>query len=384
MDQDQQRIIILTGAYDDQHLRTRTDDPVVCTSAGKRLMLYRAITAAAGSPPLLLSPQPRGRGKSISLPAVSSQFGEFQQLFSRASGIRKVRYFADMVRYLGHVHRHTRNGDILIVDNYELIYILAIYYCRILGRSNHILLEYEDGKHAIDHGLPKLISGLAERIGRCLVQGAILATPSLGERLPPEIPKVPVPGILRPDIIFNPAPPSGEPVSFLYSGSLDVERGVPLLMDYLESSHICDNTAYHITGQGHFGDRFRRLMERHPGKIHFHGCVSEAELARIRSECHFGLNLQSSTNPISQVTFPSKTFDYMNSGLQVVSTRAALVETVLGATAIYLQSETVEDLANAIQTATLTLSADIGATADPSIGNYTFDGTVKRLGILFV
>lgn len=59
MQQDQQRIVILTGAYDDQHLRTRMDDPVVCTSAGKRLMLYRAITAAAGSPPLLLSPQPR-------------------------------------------------------------------------------------------------------------------------------------------------------------------------------------------------------------------------------------------------------------------------------------------------------------------------------------
>lgn len=379
MNHDQQRIVFLTGAYDDQHLRTRTDQPVVCTSAGKRLMLYRAITEAAGSPPLLLSPQPRGRGKAIPLPAVESQFGEFKQLFSRASGIRKVRFVADMIRYIGHVYRNTRNGDILIFDNYELIYVLAIYGCRILGRTNRVLLEYEDGKHAIDRGYPKLISGLAEKIGRRLVQGAILATPTLGDRLPQNLPKVVVPGILRPDIVFNPPPSSDEPVHFIYSGSLDVERGVPLLLDYLESSVIVENTVYHITGQGHYGERFLRLMERRPGKIQFYGCVSEQELARIRRCCHFGLNLQSSSNPISSVTFPSKTFDYMNAGLRLVSTRAARVEEVLGGTAIYLATENIDGLAGAIHRASITVASFDGGMTLSSMENYSLAGTIRRL-----
>ena len=183
MKTDTQRLIILTGAYDDHHLRTRSDEPPLCTSAGKRVMLYRAIAEAVGFAPILLSPQPRGRVNSVALPAVESHFGEFKQLFSPASGIRKVRFLVDIGRYIRHVHLNTRNGDTFIFDNYELIYVLAIYYCRLRGRSNRIIFDYEDGKHVIDRGYPKLISGLAEKIGRRLVQAAILATPSLGDRL---------------------------------------------------------------------------------------------------------------------------------------------------------------------------------------------------------
>ena len=379
MKPDPQRLIILTGAYDDHHLRTRSDKPALCTSSGKRLMLYRAISEAAGQAPLLLSPQPRGTTNCISLPAVESQFGEFQQLFAPASGTRKVRYLVDIIRYIEHVHRNSRNGDTLIFDNYELIYILAIYYCRLRGRSNRILLEYEDGKHVIDRGYPKLISGLAEKIGRRLVQAAILATPSLGERLPPEIPKVLIPGILRTDWRFKPAPASGQPVSFLYSGSLDVERGVPLLLDYLASNCVSADTVYHITGRGHYRELFLNLMELHPGKIHFHGSVSEEALAQIRSSCHFGLNLQSSTSPISQVTYPSKTFDYLNAGIRVISTKAAGVEDILGSAAIYLNFETVEGLADAVARACESIRSEQAMDMGKALNDYSFQGTVLRL-----
>ena len=379
MNHDSARYIILTGVYDDHYLETRNDKPALCTSAGKRLMLYRAIADAAGISPLLLSPQPRGRGKTIPLPAVESQFGEFKQLFSRASGIRKVRYFVDMVRYVGHVYRYTRNGDILIFDNYELIYVLAIYACRILGRSNGVILEYEDGKHAIDRGYPKLISGLAEKIGRRLVRGAILATPSLGDRLPRHVPKIVIPGILRPDIVFNPPPTRDKPILFIYSGSLDVERGIPLLLDYLESSLIVENTVYHITGQGNYKNRFLRLMERYPGKIYFHGCVSEEELDRIRRLCHYGLNLQSSSNPISGVTYPSKTFDYLNAGIRVISTKAAGVPEVFEGNAIYLESEIISGLADAIIRAKVAAAFVEPKVNDTFMNTYTLKGTIIRL-----
>ena len=301
------RIIILTGVTDDNYRSQRTDNPIVSTSAGKRILLYRAIESAAGAAPLLLSPHPRGRGRPSALPAMESNFDRFTQRFSRASGIRKVRFFLDLLHYASHVHRNTKNGDVLIMDNYELIYVLAIYYLRLRGRRNRIVLEYEDGKHLIDKGWIGWLSGLAEFLGKRLVGGAIVAAPALVERLPGGIPVEIVPGILGEDIRMNPLPIDGSPIRFIYSGSLDFERGVPLLLDYLESGQMAENAVFHVTGQGHFVKRFEGLAERHPGKIVFHGCVSREELGRIQQSCHFGLNLQISDNPISQVTYPSKT-----------------------------------------------------------------------------
>ncbi|MFM7181442.1 MAG: glycosyltransferase [Verrucomicrobiales bacterium] len=378
------RIVILTGAYDDQYLRTRTDDPAICISAGKRVMLYRAFAEATGAELILVSPQPKGRGRPHALPAVESRFDRFAQRFSRSSGIRKIRYFADFWHYARHVARHVRDGDVLIFDNYELIYILALRYCRLLGRKNRVVLEYEDGKHLIDKGFYLMISRLAEWLGRPLVQAAILATPTLAERLPLGTPTTSVPGILRDDLVFHPLPRQGEPVLFLYSGSIDYERGGPLLLEYLEAGYFPPNAVFHITGQGHFTDRLAVLASKHPGVIHFHGIVSQEELARIRSICHFGLNLQSSANPISRVTYPSKTFDYLNAGIRVISTRAAGVPEVLGEGGIYLAAENLQGLKDAIQNAVNQRESERDQVCQQdALKRLTFRGSITRLQSLF-
>jgi hypothetical protein len=383
MGQGSPNLFILTGAYDDQYLRTRKDRVHVCTSAGKRITLYRAIEQAAGKPVVLLSPQPRGDETPQSLPANTSRFGSQVQLFAKASGVRKIRFALDMLYYARHVAKHTRSGDVFIVDNYELIYVLAIQYCRLLGRRNRIILEYEDGKHLIDKGIWRRMSGLAEWRARPWLEGAILATPTLGERLPPEIPKVLVPGILREEIVFNPPPAPGRPVAFLYSGSLDVERGGPLLLSYLEEGKFPSDFEIHITGQGHFTDRLLAVQHRFPKIVHFHGTVSQEELARIRSLCHFGLNLQSSSHPISTVTYPSKTFDYLNAGIRVISTKAAGVEDVLGNSAIYLKKDTIEGLEDAILMALEHIRKADESNVSPVMEEYSFDGTCIRLAPLF-
>jgi hypothetical protein len=376
-------LFILSGVYDDNYRRTRQDNPIICTSAGKRLILYHAIEVAVVTPVVLLSPQPRGQGIAQTLPQTSSRFGAQTQLFSKASGIRKIRLLLDFIHYARHVARHTRPGDVFIVDNYELIYVLAIQYCRLLGRNNRILLEYEDGKHLIDKGIWRLMSGFAEWLARPWIEGAILATPTLGERLPSEIPKVLVPGILREKIVFNTPPAPDQPVVFLYSGSLDVERGGPLLLSYLEKGNFPPNFEIHITGQGKFVNRLQAVQDRFPKAVHFHGTVSQEELVRIRSLCHFGLNLQSSSNPISNVTYPSKTFDYLNAGIRVITTRAAGVPEVLGQAAIYIDEETPAMLGKAIEQASESLRTGDGMQMG-SIGlPFTYGGTIERLSILF-
>lgn len=377
-------LCILSGVHDDAYRSTRSDDPVLCTSAGKRKLLYQAIADASGAAPLILSPHPRGRGLPGKLPEMEGEFAGCRQIFAPACGTRKIRILVDMFHYARHVFRHTDRNAILIIDNYELIYILAIYYARLRGRHNPVILEYEDGKHAIDRGWVKGITWLAEWLGKPLVKAALLATPTLAKRLPPETPIVLVPGILEKQVQLNPLPDRSSPTHFLYSGSLDVERGIPLLIDYLETQTLSSNAIFEITGQGKFGDRLIQLMDRHPGKIIYHGSVSSKTLAEIRSRCHFGLNLQSSTNPISEVTYPSKTFDYLNAGLRVISTRAAGVETILGEAAHYLNEETPVALAHAVEGATNMKDANEANGLDALQIDYSMEGTVKRItGVLY-
>ena len=379
------KICILSGVHDDVYHATRSDDPVLCTSAGKRKLLYQAIAEASRAAPLILSPHPRGRGVPSALPETTSEFAGCRQIFARACGIRKVRYFMDFIHYARHVFHHTNKNSILIIDNYELIYVLAIYYARCRGRRNPVILEYEDGKHAIDRGWVKGITWLAEGLGRPLVKAALLATPTLAKRLPPETPIVLIPGILEKQVQFNPLPSAGGSMHFLYSGSLDVERGIPLLLEYLETCTLPSNAIFEITGQGKFGDRLTQLMDRHPGQIIYHGTVSSKILTEIRSRCHFGLNLQSSTNLISEVTYPSKTFDYLNAGLRVISTRAAGVEEILGTAALYLDKETPASLAAAIERAgTLEEQSEQAAGLAAIMVDYSYPGTIGRLATTMV
>jgi hypothetical protein len=123
-------------------------------------------------------------------------------------------------------------------------------------------------------------------------------------------------------------------------------------------------------------------MARYPDKIRYHGSVSSELLAQIRSRCHFGLNLQSSSNPISEVTYPSKTFDYFNAGLRLISTRAAGVGIVLGNAAYYLNEETPAALATAIEQAVTLHSVLDSESLGDLQAEYSLSGTVHRLSVM--
>jgi len=374
-------LCILTGAYDDQYLAIRSDSPLICTSAGKRLKLYAAIAEAAGSPLLILSPQPKGRRRVIStLPAVSSQFGDTRQLFSKASRLPKLRIILNLAYYALHVNRKAPADAIFIVDNYEFIYFLALWVRRLFGKRSQVIIEYEDGKHVIDKGWQRVLSFLAEKMGRPLVIGGILATPSLAARLP-GVPTVCVPGVLQDATKPFVGNKSAGPMEFIYSGSLDAERGVPLLLAFLDSPLVPAQAHFHITGQGWLTEACVAVAAKNPQRVSFHGILDQVELARLRAQCHYGLNLQRSGDPVSEVTYPSKTFDYLNAGLRIVSTSAAGVPQVLGDGAIYLPSEDVEGLAAAISQA-CDPSFEGGANLDGR-ELYSHRGTVERLQVFF-
>jgi glycosyltransferase involved in cell wall biosynthesis len=242
--------------------------------------------------------------------------------------------------------KHTRSGDVLILDNFELIYVLAASLCRIL-HGNQVLLDFEDGKHLTDHGWTRLFSGPAEFFGKPLIQGAILAHPSLSERLSPRIPKILVPGFYIPPQNQQTPISTAVDTHFVYAGSLDAPRGVDLLLDAIP---LLPETGWRldITGSGPLESSIR-LIATHPSysrKVVFHSVLDAKAHAYLLAESRVGLNLQRSDNPVSQVTFPSKLFSYLSAGLLVISSRASQVEAILKKACLYLPQETPEALAN--------------------------------------
>jgi len=339
--------VVLSNVYDENYQKARAEEIPPCLSSPKRRDLFTAIQLALGWELVVLSSPPRAsvRRHGRWLPPVDTRFDRFSQHVCANWDLPKLRIPFSWLMYAIHVGRHVRRGDVLMMDNFELVYVLAAWFCRLLY-GNRILLDYEDGKHLTDKSWARLISGPAEVLGKPLIQGAILAHSALGERLAEKIPKITVPGFYKPAAARISLDRQG-PVRFVYAGSLDKPRGIDLLIGALP--HL-PNQGWQldITGAGPLEDSVRQLANtsRFQGKVFFHGVLPSQAHAELLAACHVGLNLQLSSDPISSVTFPSKIFSYFSAGLEVISTMASQVKTLLSDACTYPAAETPVSLAS--------------------------------------
>ena len=376
------RLIILSNIYDQTYGALRGEAIPPCLSSPKRRDLFQSLHSATGRDLLILSSPPKSltRRSPKWLPPVSTSFAGFSQLFCRNLDAPKIRIPCSWLFYALHVVRHTRGGDVLILDNFEFIYVLAAWLCRIL-HGNRILLDFEDGKHLTDQGWPRFLSGPAELFGKPLIQGAILAHPSLSERLSPRIPKILIPGFYIPPQNQQTPISTGVDTRFVYAGSLDAPRGVDLLLDAIpllpEKGWRLD-----ITGSGPLESSVR-LIAAHPNysrKVVFHSVLDAKAHSCLLAESRVGLNLQRSDNPISQVTFPSKLFSYLSAGLLVISSRASEVEAILKKACLYLSQETPEALADLM---IRQISLEPRQLHFPELDQFSIPSTALRLRAFF-
>jgi glycosyltransferase involved in cell wall biosynthesis len=376
------RLILLSNVYDINYVNLRGETVPPCLSSPKRRDLFQSLHLATTRDLLILSSPPKSltRRSPKWLTAVSASFAGFSQLFCSNFDAPKFRIPCSWFFYALHALRHVRRGDVLMIDNFELIYVIAAWLCRVVYGSS-VLLDYEDGKHFTDHGWSRCLSAPAEFLGKPLIQGAILAHPSLGDRLSPKVPKVLVPGFYIPpqDKQVHIAPTAD--VRFVYAGSLDAPRGVDLLLDTIP---LLPKLGWRldITGSGSLESRVR-LIATHPNfsrKVVFHSVLDANAHSCLLAESRVGLNLQRSDNPISQVTFPSKLFSYFSAGLTVISTRASEVEAILAKACLYLTQETPEALA-ALMSSLIPNKARVGEL--PELERFTISSTSNRLRSFF-
>jgi len=381
---DSGRIICLSNVYDEHYRSLRGENVAVCLSLAKRRDLFRCMELATGKKVTVLSspPKPMERRSGKWLGTVETQFSSHPQFFCANLDTPKIRIPLSWFFYALHVAKHVKNGDILIIDNYEFIYLVAARWTRLFRRVSFVL-EYEDGKHLIERGLYGALTACAEKLGRPIIRAAFLAHPALEKRLPPGIPSIAVPGFVA--STGGVSAPYGGVINLVYSGSLDSTRGVDLLLEAVPLLPA-DGWHLHITGSGRLADNVAKFAgdQRWREKVTFHGVVPGAAYGDLIKKCHVGLNCQRTSDPISGVTFPSKIFSYISAGLLVVSSEASDVPTICGDACIYYKEETPASLAGALRAAFASHGdGKHRARLLEVAGTYNLEGTAKRVKEMF-
>jgi len=375
------KIICLSNVFDQNYHDLRGEKIDRSLTNAKRQALFQCLELASGREVALLSSPPKAADRRAGkwLPPVETKFSTHRQFFCANWDAPKLRVPLSWFFYARHVLRHVRSGDLLVIDNYEFIYIFAAWFLKLFRRVTFIL-DYEDGKHLIERSWGRILSGLAEAAGRPLLSGAMLAHPALGRRLPDSMPTELVPGFVPKELPPWPDAPVTE-VRFLYSGGLDYPRGVDLLLESLE--HLPgQGWRLDITGQGPLGEQVVRFAQdpRWRDKVAYHSTLPTDDYNRLMRECHVGLNCQRTSDPISGVTFPSKVFTYLSAGLVVISSKASEVATICGKACLYYDEETPQSLASAMRTVMADFSAvrqklDLTEVSD----RYSIEATTARL-----
>lgn len=107
--------------------------------------------------------------------------------------------------------------------------------------------------------------------------------------------------------------------NMVYGGSLNLYSGVITLAKSMK--HIPDeDIILDIYGAGDGEKELKRIAQTDQ-RIRIHGRVDNAVMLQKQREAYLLVNPRPIDDPISEVTFPSKIFEYMLSGTPVLSTR---------------------------------------------------------------
>jgi len=108
-----------------------------------------------------------------------------------------------------------------------------------------------------------------------------------------------------------------EEKNIVYGGSLAQYSGIQQLADCMDLIRD-EKVVLDIYGDG----TLREYLENHPSnRVGYHGKVSNEEMLKIQQNAWLLVNPRPVDDAIANVTFPSKIFEYLMSGVPVLSTR---------------------------------------------------------------
>ena len=146
---------------------------------------------------------------------------------------------------------------------------------------------------------------------------------------------------------YNMPVQKGNEHNILYCGALTEYNGI---LNLIEAREILSkkDIILDIYGSGYLENIVKNAALKNP-QIRFHGRVSNQEVMQKQKEAWLLINPRVVNDPIAQVTFPSKTFEYLLSGTPVLSTRLNGYTHEYDEAMIYLENDSPENIALAIE-----------------------------------
>lgn len=248
----------------------------------------------------------------------------------------------NMYKLICKLHKE-KNVDNIIFYNFKPeVAFAALWAKRNLGIP--ITVEYEDGYADVSEikRIKKNIFIFVEDYVSKYIDSAILVNSQLKAKF--SVPTVVVRGIINKEFYNycqNYKKYKNRKFTILYAGDLGESRGIDILYESLKYLHLdCEVI---ITGKG-------EVRSKDP-RINFKGFVSHEEVIRLMNQADLLVQCQRTGNSFSNVSFPSKLFEYIATGNMIISSDIGEVRKFAGNSIIYYKGDEGENLAEAIEMA---------------------------------
>jgi len=254
---------------------------------------------------------------------------------------------AGLVRSLFKAHRQNPI-DAVLMYNCGLPEVVAAWLLTVI-RSVPIVLEYEDDVSAGPDGRKswrQYFHSFGLRILERRLKGVVAVSPELRARFALENGYV-LRGVLSGDLAaVEPLREQALPQRLMYAGSLQSSKGVDKLCEAFDAMKLpgCD---LHVAGQGPLLEGLRARFGPNP-RITFHGFVTREQLIDLFGKASILVNPHQVAGEVGAV-FPFKLIEYIGTGRPVISTPMAPLPDPLSRGVLYSKSDSVADLAEAIE-----------------------------------
>ena len=169
--------------------------------------------------------------------------------------------------------------------------------------------------------------------------------------------------------------------NIVYAGSLVKYNGIKALinmMDLIDDAEI----SLDIYGDGDLREFVEKESQR-TERINYHGRVSSDKLNSIYQNAWLLINPRPVSDPISQVTFPSKMFEYLISGTPVLSTRLSGFSKEYESVMFFAENDSAEGLAKSVNYISSLTQHDLNDKAKKAqefvLSNKTWEKQCKKI-----
>lgn len=205
-----------------------------------------------------------------------------------------------------------------------------------------ITVEYEDGYTHVSgiHGLKAWIFKFTEENVKKSVDSAILVNSHLKKYY--SVPNIIVRGIVNKDFwqkCQEYRKEENSKFTILYAGGLDEERGIGVLLESLKYNDLDYQVI--ISGKGN--------IQCDDPRVDFRGFLPYEEVQNLLMQCDLLVQCQLSKNAFSNVSFPSKLFEYIATGNAIISSDIDEVKRFAEDAFIYYENDDPQKLAEAIK-----------------------------------